>query len=515
MDSRTPSLPANVLDRISHALARRFEVDLRALAAFRVAVGTLVIVDLVLRSRDLVAFYTDAGVLPRSALFADYGTLYSLHALSGAAWAQVLLFVLAGAVALAMVVGYRTRVATAVSWVLLVSLHLRNPLVLNAGDTLLRMLLFWGTFLPLGERWAVDAGRNDRERSVVASIATVALLIQVVLMYATNAVHKTRSDAWTSGKAVAYIFQADHFTILLGDVLAEHHALLELFTYLWMAMIVASPLLLLCTGIPRAVLAAAFAGMHLGMLVTLRIDLFPLISVAGLVPFYPPVVWDAVESLADRTGAVSWFRRRSASVELSTAVSTPDEFVRDCSAVSILSDGVTRAYGACLTVVPFVFLVLVVTSNAAAVGYATMPDHGDRALDAIQGDQNWRMFAPNPTRTTKWFAAPGTLENGTEVDVLHRSRVDLDRPARAQDAYPTSRWRKYLSTVQSADNERHRSYLSNYLCNRWNGHHDTEVRDVSIYFLYEQSDPYDGSTSSGNVSIQEYDCSGEFVQSDG
>jgi len=129
--------------RLAAAVAARVSVDLRALAAFRIGLGALVIADLLLRSRSLTAFYTDYGVLPRRAFFSDYSGNYSLHALSGEPWAVGLLFALAGAFALALVVGYRTRLVTLVSWVLLVSLHARNPMVLNSGDTLLRMLLFW------------------------------------------------------------------------------------------------------------------------------------------------------------------------------------------------------------------------------------------------------------------------------------------------------------------------------------------------------------------------------------
>ena len=512
--SPSPTPISDALDRLSAAFARRVAIDHRALAAFRVALGTLVIADLALRSRDLVAFYTDAGVLPRSALFADYGPV-SLHAVSGAAWGQGLLFLLAGAVALALVVGYRTRTATAVTWVLLVSLHMRNPMVLNAGDTLLRMLLFWAMFLPLGDRWAVDA-RGDQERTTATSVATMALLFQVVLMYATNAVHKTRSDAWMRGEAVTHVFQADHLTILLGDVLAGYPAVLEAFAYLWMATILTSPLLLVFTGLRRVALVAAFVGMHLGMLVTLRIDLFPLIAVAGLIPFFPPAVWDAAESLADRTGVadrleVASKRVGSLSVPAADTVSPP---AAPAKLVDGLADGLDRARGAFLTVVPCVFLVLVVTSNAAAVDYASMPDPGDRALDAIQGDQNWRMFAPTPTRTTKRFEAPATLENGSEVDALYRSRVDFDRPERAQDAYPTSRWRKYLVNMRFADNEKHRSYFANYLCERWNGERETDAESVTVYYLYERTDPYDGTSTSGETAILTYDCSGEFVQNE-
>jgi hypothetical protein len=50
------------------ALARHFVVDVRALAALRMALGGLLLVDLLARSRYLVFFYTDTGVFPRAAL---------------------------------------------------------------------------------------------------------------------------------------------------------------------------------------------------------------------------------------------------------------------------------------------------------------------------------------------------------------------------------------------------------------------------------------------------------------
>lgn len=510
----------DVLDRLSAAIARRFEIDLRALAAFRIAIGTLVIADLLRRSRNLTAFYTDSGVLPRRALFSDYSSVYSIHAISGEAWVQGLLFLLAGAFALSLIVGYRTRFATIVSWLLLASLHVRNPMLLNSGDTLLRMLLFWGIFLPLGERWAIDARRSDRDRSTETSIATIAVLLQVVLMYATNAVHKTRSDDWMSGEAVVYILQADQFTILLGNVLAEYHALLEAFTYAWMVLLIASPLLILLTGVPRAVLASAFAGMHLGMLVTLRIDMFALIVVAGLVPFYQSVVWDALASLAARLGVTESLRPRLERLEtLAPAASAPSIPAPEVSAPELpaapnLSDGLDRGRAFCMTAIPYLLLTLVVLSNAEAVDYAEVPDPADQVLDGAQADQNWRMFAPNPTQTTRWYAAPAQLENDTEVDVLHGSKVDLDRPENVEDTYENSRWRKYLSNVQSASNEKHHSYLGNYLCDSWNGQHDTDATTVSIYYMYERSDPYEGTSSSGEIVLQEYDCSGDFVQND-
>ncbi|MDZ5811162.1 HTTM domain-containing protein [Halorubrum sp. AD140] len=545
---------SDALDRLSAAFAARVAVDLRALAAFRIGLGALLLADLARRSRSLTAFYTDDGVLPRQAFFSDYSTSHSLHALAGEPWAVALLFAVAGAFALALLVGYRTRLVALVSWLLLLSLHARNPLVLNAGDDLLRMLLFWSLFLPIGARWSVDAVRrqdtgtgttsdaasareSDTDRATpgpsgpaVATVATMAVLLQMLTMYVTNGVHKHESDLWMSGEAVVYIMQADQYTFLLGNHLTEFHGLLRAATVLWMILLFASPLLLLLTGIPRAALASLFVGMHLGMAATMRLDIFPIAVVVGFIPFFQTPVWDAVERVVARlgwstTGRLSRHRARLeswAGAALSLGASLPgpagsERRTRLRDRLDTRNLSVSRDAGRVVfsTVLPYVFLVLIVLSSAQGVGYAEVPDPGDEALEAVEMDQHWAMFAPDPAHTTRWFVAPGTLENGSERDVLHDTAVDLRRPSNVDATYPTSRWKKYLASVSWTDNENHRSYLANHLCDDWNRTHETGVENVTVYQMYERTDPYNGTVEAeGDIELIEYDCSGELVQNE-
>src|SRR5947199_1983538 len=96
-------------------LARRkvrelFGLDVRSLAVFRVGLALVLIGDLAIRATDLEAHYTDAGVLPRSALAPSW--VLAPHLLHGSAWFQALLFPVAGVAAGMLLVGYRTRAAT-------------------------------------------------------------------------------------------------------------------------------------------------------------------------------------------------------------------------------------------------------------------------------------------------------------------------------------------------------------------------------------------------------------------
>ena len=60
-------------------------LDLRSLAVFRFCVGLLLIVDLIFRTADLRAHYTDFGIMPRSAAAGEFANLYywSFHFANG------------------------------------------------------------------------------------------------------------------------------------------------------------------------------------------------------------------------------------------------------------------------------------------------------------------------------------------------------------------------------------------------------------------------------------------------
>ena len=73
----------------------------------------------------------------------------------------------------ALLLGYRTRLAAFWAFVLLASIHVRTPPLLQAGDTLLRVLFFWSLFLPLGARCSLDARPQPAPQPAEQSVATL------------------------------------------------------------------------------------------------------------------------------------------------------------------------------------------------------------------------------------------------------------------------------------------------------------------------------------------------------
>ncbi|ELZ26776.1 HTTM domain protein [Halogeometricum pallidum JCM 14848] len=497
---RPPSerpLPA----RLADALGARFGVDARALAALRISLGLLLLADLLLRARHLRAFYTDAGMAPRGVLAEQYPALrYSLHALSGAAWFQALLFLLAGLLAVSLLAGYRTRTTTVLSFVLLVSLHLRNPAVLNGGDALLRRLLLWSALLPLGGRWSLDARRRDgSSRRRLASLASAGLLSQVVLVYAVNAALKHRGDLWLRGDAVRYVFSLQRFSLRLGDVLTGVPSLLRAFDWFWLGLISVAPLLVLSRGRLRTALALTFASAHLGMLATLRLGLFPLVSVAALVPFLPSPVWDRVEARIpaslERSAARVGGRIPSAGV----GVRRPTPTVRrSLSAARRMGRRVVPAAAAAL-------LTLALVWNAVALGAVPPPEEDPAGVDLTRSP--WTMFAPTPATVDGWYVAPGELESGERIDAYYRSAPLAGERPETRAMFPSVRWRKYLVELRySGDTARQRTFAA-YLCERWNRAHEDDLTSLTVSYV-EQPTRLDGPEPTRRVELLRHECRG-------
>ncbi len=282
-----------------------FGIDLRTLALFRVCLGLWVIADLVNRSGNLVAHYTDFGVFPRSVVVAYLSPWrLSIHFINGSTAFQAMLFIIAGLFALFLVLGYRTRIVTVASWFLLLSLQNRNPILLNGGDNLALMLLFWGMFLPLGARFSVDAAMNSLSEEVpnnYFSVATMAVLIQCMSVYFFSAFLKSGVEWIPDGTAVHYALHAEAFATPFGIWFRQFDAPMRGLTYFvwWLELI--SPLLMFAPvwRLPLRLLTMfLLIFMHVGFIFILNIGLFPYISITSLLAFTPARVWEKLGSLA-------------------------------------------------------------------------------------------------------------------------------------------------------------------------------------------------------------------------
>ena len=444
--------------------AALFAVDVRSLAALRIGLGAVLLIDLAVRATDLSAHYADAGVLPRAMLLAraESRWRFSVHSLGGSASFEATLFCLAAVFGFLLLIGLRTRLATAVSWLMLISLHARNPLVLQGGDTLLRLLLFWAMFLPLGAVWSVDAaGRPPPAGGRIASPATAALMIQVCLVYWFSAALKSYRVWHVEATAVGYALNIDQFATPYGRALLAYPALLGRLSRLvyWTECIgPALAFMPVCIQGFRLAVIAVFGVLHLGFGLCLALGLFPVISALAWVPFLGTAFWDAV---APRTRALS-------------------------TAAPALYGSTPAGLAA------FVLLAYVTWWNLDTLpGRAwRMPSGIRRVGQVLRLDQRWGMFAPAPLRDDGWYVICGRLAAHHTVDLLHAgTSLAWRKPADVSAMYRNQRWRKYLMRLSRKRFASYRAAYARYLCTLWDHVHygDESLRALRIYFMREQT----------------------------
>jgi hypothetical protein len=277
-------------------------LDRRSLAAFRIGLAIILLTDLGIRFHDLTAHYTDAGVMPLLLLHEVAKPAYwSLHALSGGPLLQVLLFAIAALMAILMLVGYRTRLATVASWILLISLHNRNPALIFAADDVLRALMFWAMFLPLGSCYSIDSALNSSSRPLperVFSAATFALMVQQCFIYIFSAAFKTKSEIWSNGSAVYYALSFDQYVTPLGHFLLNFLPLLVVFTYTTLVLEWIGSLAIFVpfrNNVFRLWTVIIFISLHLGFGLTLNLGIFPFLSTFSWLAFLPSFFWNGIQ----------------------------------------------------------------------------------------------------------------------------------------------------------------------------------------------------------------------------
>lgn len=284
-----------------------FGIDLRTLALFRASLGAVLLVDMLRRMVDARTFYSDAGVMPRSwlSVFNDPWRV-SLYMANGQTWFALALLGLEALAALALILGWRSRLAAVVCFVLQISLLNRNALVLIGGDILLACLLFWSMFLPLGARWSVDASLSKAappQDNQHLSWASAGLLLQAMSVYFFSAILKSGAEWVPDGSAVYYALQLDMYATPFAVWLRQYQDLLTVLTYFVWFLELLGPLLVfspLFSRPLRFLLMLLFMGMHLGFFLCLQLGPFPFISLTSLTILAGGWIWDALGRRAQR-----------------------------------------------------------------------------------------------------------------------------------------------------------------------------------------------------------------------
>jgi predicted DCC family thiol-disulfide oxidoreductase YuxK len=299
----------SVWPRLRRHLTRVYlSIDPRSLGLFRIGLALLLFTDLLRRVPWIGTFYSNQGLLPNHTILWRpwHPRIFSLFFLASLPDEAALGFVLCGVAYFFLLIGYRTRLAHFLAALLVVSLHSRVMLVENSGSFTMGILVLWTLFLPLGRRFSVDAllaslrARRETtadafagrapfgpERRPVVTLAMLAILVQLSVIYFFNLVHKS-GPTWQGGTAVYYVLHQERIVTSLGLWVREHapFPFTRALTYGTLVIEGLAPLLLLtpiATVWARRMAIVLLSSLHIGIALLINLGLFS----ATMVAFYP------------------------------------------------------------------------------------------------------------------------------------------------------------------------------------------------------------------------------------
>jgi hypothetical protein len=183
-------------------------LDALPAALFRISIGTLLTLAFLASAANWHRFYGADGMLslgdptispvPQGWWSVFYWTDGVLPV--GAYWGAGTL------AAVAFTVGWHTRLAAVLLFVLQASMVHRNPMAVNGEDLVFRMLLFYSCFAALGTTWSLDARRRPGAGGRAERWPIRLMQLNLALIYLVSQPYKIASDpTWVSGDAMYYV----------------------------------------------------------------------------------------------------------------------------------------------------------------------------------------------------------------------------------------------------------------------------------------------------------------------
>ncbi len=465
--------------------------DLRALALMRMAIAAILMTDLTIRMGDLEAFYSNTGAVPLTMVFEHLWNDYfiSLHAISGLWQVQLLLFLFAYVCAAMLFIGYRSRLFTVLSWFMLLSLHNRNTLILQGGDDLLRMVLFWAMFIPWGARYSCDSLLSLEKPLLlpppaILTVATIAYLLQVCYIYSGSALLK--GPEWnTDYTALYYAYSLDQIAYPITKWFYYYPELLKKMTALAYYFELLAPVLFFSPvrhSFFRTAAVLSIIGFHAFNSLNLFIGLFPLIGCGTVLGLLPSSAMDKLEHWLGRlkpliiqsfSGIAAWMQK----------------VIRWRTPVYYHAAWRENLKTACL-----IFLTLFVFDwNFSNISIVTskLADQLRFIGYGLRLDQNWGMFAPGVFKDDGWYVLEGITKEGSSVNLLNPEKpVSYQKPSSIVSMFKNDRWRKYSENFIMSYNNYARGYFCNYYKRIWNeAHPEQRIEALRIYYMSELTRP--------------------------
>ena len=288
----------------------------------------------------------------------------------------------------------KTLLASALAFLSLSLICLRNPYYYNAGDLFLRSLLLWQMLLPV-----------TCKHNFFQSNGSLFLWLQILLAYSASFILKISGD-WLQLEALQYVLNHNHFATEFAEYLIAKKIPWNFLTALVLVSELLLPWALFITR--KQIFWWALVAMHVLFFLFLEIHLFSLVMICALVLIFP-------------------LRKK------------PEQAVE----VFALNPW-KKIFGFSL-----ILFFIVLNINYLFNGPRKIHDFAN----LFRQNQIWNMFSPQAPKVGWWLKVNMKLQNNEIMDLTPTRAVFLERPvSTAKNLYQHPReqilfWHLHQNTV--------------------------------------------------------------------
>ncbi len=338
----------------------------------------------------------------------------------------------------------------------------------QAGDDLLRLVLFWALFLPWNAYYSLDSKhfKYEPKQRYTANIGYL-LLIASVYFFTVNL--KTSSEWRGEGTAIYYALSLDQLRLPgVGDWLYARPALMKACTHFFYYVEFIIPFLILWPskkGYLRVIAFALILIIHTGIGLTLYVGLFFIINMIATIALIPSFVFDKLET------KFPFLAFSGKSVHLPNGA-----FARLKTKLNPL-----------VSVLCIAVIVISLVINLSSLKWFSYGLRSESLVpvNVLRLDQFWGMFSPEVMKKDGWFVYHGMDSIGRQWDLrLNQDYVNYKKPLHVVSMYKSDRWRKLAENMQRDDMTFLRPLYCKYILKKWNKEHpERKIAILNLYYL--------------------------------
>lgn len=480
---------------------RRYSFDLRSLGLFRISLGALLIVNLFSRFSNLREHYTSEGILTQENIESIFGAGHrfsqTFFYISDSYWFVVLLFALAFGSYLMFCIGYRTKLFQVASILFLASFNYNFGLGRSGSDVLMQIALIWGLLLPLGARFAVRPNKAQKSNEYM-SFAVIFYLVQIMSIYLISHYSKASEEWRVSKEALSILLELDYLTTGLGKYMRDFPAILKVFTSAVMVIEFYVPIMLI---LPVFVSKMRYYAifllllLHVGILLFIRVGLFPVASLVVLIPLLPSSLWDINSVKYSVSKIDDVYRYLNSKRPKLFLVGAPliSRFSGSSSDRMLTRIGRVKQFSAIYTFLILIFFAFCFLPYINKRGRGLYEDNlSTRLVEGVGLEQGWRLFSPGINKEDPWIVVEATAVNGDKVDIWRyywsekqSSEVEYENIGQLFDANIDNYWQVFLEHLYFAKIDVGQTNFVNFLCQNWLSEGNLNLKEIEVNIVSE------------------------------